>query len=131
MIKGIGIDLVDIGRIQKIINKWGKHFLEKIYTTKEIEYCLSKSPSSQHFAARFAAKEAVVKMLGNTSKISWQDIEVVKANNGSPKLLLYGYARIIAEKKGINNIHITLSHEKRMAVAQVIGEGELNDCIKT
>jgi len=124
MIKGIGIDLVDIERIDNIINKWSHKFLKKVFSNKEIEYCQNKSASSQHFAARFAAKEAVIKMLGNTSRISWQDIEVIKADNGRPELLLFGQARIIAKEKGINNIHITLSHEKKMAVAQVIGEGD-------
>jgi len=124
MIKGLGIDLVDIERIENIINKWGHQFLKKVFTTKEIEYCQSKSASYQHFAVRFAAKEAVVKMLGKTEGISWQDIEVIKADNGRPGLLLLSQARIIAEKRGINNIQITLSHEKKMAVAQVIGEGD-------
>lgn len=124
MIKGLGIDLVNIKRIEKIIDKWGSKFLLKVFTPAEIEYCQSKTLSDQHFAARFAAKEAAVKMLGCVEGIAWQDIEVVKNNNGRPELVFTGQAKVSAEKFGIKNIHITISHEKKMAVAQVIGEGD-------
>ena len=124
MIKGLGIDLVNIKRIEKIINKWGSRFLKRGFTPAEIEYCQSKTQCYQHFAARFAAKEAAVKMLGFTTGIAWQDIEVVKKDNGQPQLIFRGQAEKIAEEIGIRNIHITISHEKKMAVVQVIGEGD-------
>ncbi|MFP4016384.1 MAG: holo-ACP synthase [Halanaerobiales bacterium] len=124
MIKGLGVDLVEIRRIEGIIKKSGDRFLEKIFTPDEIEYCQNKGASYQHFAARFAAKEAVVKMLGDSSGISWQDIEVFNQNNGAPEIRLTGQAGITAEKYGINSIHISISHEKKMAVAMVIGEGD-------
>ncbi|MFP4662538.1 MAG: holo-ACP synthase [Halanaerobiales bacterium] len=124
MIKGVGVDLVEISRIEGIIKKSGGRFLSKIFTADEIEYCQAKASYAQHFAVRFAAKEAVIKMLGDTRGISWQEIEVCNQENGTPQVKLTGQAGITAENYGINNIHISLSHEKKMAVAMVIGEGE-------
>lgn len=124
MIIGLGIDLVNIKRIERIINRWDQEFLQKVFTSAEIEYCHSKSNPYQYYAARFAAKEAAVKMLGKVEGISWQDIEVVKDENGKPELVFYGQAEVVADNLGIKSLHITISHEKEMAVAQVIGEGD-------
>lgn len=124
MIKGLGIDLVEIERIKNIVDKWGEHFLNKIFTSAEIEYCQGKSASYQHFAARFAAKEAAVKMLGKTRGVGWKDIEVKRNVSGRPYLLLKNKAKLIADQMGIDKLHITISHERKMTVAQVIGEGD-------
>lgn len=124
MIKGLGIDLVDIKRIEEIINKRGLAFLKKVFTPQEIEYCESKAARYQHYAARFAAKEAVVKMLAEVEGVGWKEIEVLKGDDGKPELSLSGQARIVADKLGIKRIHMSISHEKELAVVQVIGEGD-------
>ena len=123
MIKGIGIDIVQVKRIENILNKWGDKLLNRIYTDQEKKYCQKKDEKYIHLAARFAAKEALVKMLGTGMKqIKWSDIEIINDERGKPKIKLYGNADKEAEKQNINNIHISISHEKEYAVAQVIGE---------
>lgn len=124
MIKGLGIDLVEIARIEKILIKWGNHFLKKVFTTAEIDYCQGKEHPFPHFAARFAAKEAVFKMLSTRNTgISWQDIEIKNTIEGIPQVNLRGKALEICEQKEIKNIYISISHERNYAVVQVIGEG--------
>jgi holo-[acyl-carrier protein] synthase len=92
MVLGIGIDIIEIDRIKKSVDKYGDLFLNKIFTETEINYSLSKKNKYQHLAARFAAKEAIYKALSSdTSYIySWQDIEIYNEPNGLPKVLLYG-----------------------------------------
>ncbi|MFW6022430.1 MAG: holo-ACP synthase [Halanaerobiaceae bacterium] len=125
MIKGLGIDIVKVSRIKKIIDKWGINFLKKVFTPDEIEYCESKARKQEYYAARFAAKEAAVKMLGIGEGISWQDIEVRKMKSGKPELVLKGKALQTADDIGIKYIHISLSHEREMAIAEIIGEGDI------
>jgi holo-[acyl-carrier protein] synthase len=92
MVLGIGIDIIEIKRIKKSIDRFGDRFLKKIYTTIELEYCLKKKNKYQHFAARFAAKEAIYKALSNdTNEVySWQDVEIYNEVNGLPKVKFYG-----------------------------------------
>jgi holo-[acyl-carrier protein] synthase len=92
MVLGIGIDIIEIDRIKKSIDRFGDKFLKKIYTTIELEYCLRKKNKYQHLAARFAAKEAIYKALSNdTSEVySWQDVEIYNEVNGLPKVKFYG-----------------------------------------
>lgn len=124
MIKGTGIDLVSVKRIERVIRRWGLKFILKVFTPAEIEYCESKEARYQHYAARFAAKEAAVKMLGKTAGIGWKDIEVSHDGDGKPVLILHGQARLLAEELGIKMVHIAISHERDMVVVQVIGEGD-------
>ena len=134
MIKGLGVDLVDISRMEKIIARWGDKFLKKIFTQRECTYCDKNSRSARHYAARFAAKEALLKMLGTGLRagINWTEMEVIRDDLGKPRVMLQGRAGEIARARGINNIHISLSHEQQYAVAQVIGEGGPdNDCTDT
>ena len=84
MIKGTGIDLVSVKRIERTIQRWGLKFILKVFTPGEIEYCEGKEARYQHYAARFAAKEAAVKMLGKTTGIGWKDIEVSHDRDGRP-----------------------------------------------
>lgn len=124
MVKGIGVDLVNVKRIDRIYNKWGSRFLHKVFTLNEIIYSQGKSNISQHLAGRFAAKEAVLKMLGTGLRgVSWQDIEVIIDDYGKPEVVLSGNAERMAKKLGITRIYISLSHEEEYAIAQVIGEG--------
>ncbi len=124
MITGLGIDIIKIKRIGDLIDRWGDKFIKRIFTTGEIVYCQKKSPSLQHYSARFSAKEAVFKMLGTGWRdMRWKDIEVINDNLGKPEIKLSGRAREIADEKGIEKIHLSLTHEDEYAVAQVIGEG--------
>lgn len=92
MVLGIGIDIIEIERIKRSIDRFGDRFLKKIYTAIELEYCLKKKNKYQHFAARFAAKEAIYKALSNdTNEVySWQDVEIFNEVNGLPKVKFYG-----------------------------------------
>ena len=114
-----GTDIIEIYRIKESIDNIGKKFLDKVFTTNEIEYCESKKNQKyQHYAARFAAKEAVFKAISNQLEnkydISWKDIEVINDENGRPSVTISG---INIEK--IENIDISLSHCKEYAIANV------------
>lgn len=112
MVLGIGIDIIEIERIKKSIDNFGDTFLDKIYTKTELDYCLPKANKYQHFAARFAAKEAIAKALSYSGEngFSWKDIEIYNERNGMPKVKLFNKMdRILGEDK---QIHITMSHSE-------------------
>jgi holo-[acyl-carrier protein] synthase len=119
MFEGLGIDLVEVGRIKKAHNRWGERFLHRIYTPKEIEYCKRKVFPEQSLAARFAAKEAVFKAMGTglSGGISWTQVEIVNDPKGKPEVRVNPkLARLIENKK----ILISISHTKEFAIAQAI-----------
>lgn len=125
MIIGTGIDIVQNNRIEELINKYGDRFLKKIYTAKEIEYCQSKNNFVASFAARFAAKEAVLKALGTGMRNnSWHEIEILNDELGKPEVLLNNKTARRAEKIKVRSIFISISHEKKYSIAQIIMEGE-------
>ena len=112
-----GTDIIEIDRIQKSIEKFGERFLNAVYTEKEIEYCESKKGQKyQHYAARFAAKEAVFKAISNNINAleEWKSIEILTEENGRPKVNLK------IEVENLENIDISLSHCKQYAVANVV-----------
>ncbi len=123
MIKGTGIDIIEIDRISKALQN--NHFTNRIFTKPEQDYCNSrKKQSAASYAARFAAKEAVVKAFGTGMRGgSWKDIEILPNKDGMPHVKLYGYFAYMATKRKIYNIYISLSHAKNHAVAQAILEG--------
>jgi holo-[acyl-carrier protein] synthase len=123
MIKGIGVDLVEISRVQKLIEQ-DQGFVERIFTDKEIGYCESKYFKAQHFAARFTAKEAFFKALGTGFRdgMSWQDVEVENDPLGKPQLRLTAGALQKFKKKKLRKILLSLSHTRDMAVALVVIE---------
>ncbi|MDD3869026.1 MAG: holo-ACP synthase [Candidatus Cloacimonetes bacterium] len=123
MIIGIGCDIIEVQRIQKAIEN-NPRFCDKLFTAAEIEYCSRKANSYQSYAVRFAAKEAVMKALGTgwSETVTWLDIEIIVSKKGLPSVVLSGEAKEIAEKLLINNIHLSLSHEKNYAIAFVIME---------
>ncbi|MFO7447432.1 MAG: holo-ACP synthase [Ignavibacteriaceae bacterium] len=112
MIFGIGIDIIEIDRVKDSVEKYGDHFLNKIYTPAELEYCLNKTNKYQHLAARFAAKEAVYKALstGLNSDVGWHDIEIYNAPNGMPLVKIYGKLEKILD--GEKNLKISMSHSR-------------------
>jgi len=124
MIYGIGIDLIEIDRMQRAITRTGARLIERLYTDVEQAYCCAQHPPYACYAARFAAKEAFLKALGTglRQQMSWRDMEVWRDDLGKPSLRLYGYLheRCIAEE--IRHIHLSLSHSATCAIAQVILE---------
>src|ERR1700691_3526248 len=103
MIVGSGIDLVEIGRIQQSMDRYGQRFLDRIFTGAEQEYCLRKRKSAESFAARFAAKEAGAKALGTgiSHGVSWLEIEVVREPSGKPTIRFHGRSAAIAAPLGV------------------------------
>ena len=124
MIIGTGIDIVKNSRIQNLIEKYGERFLKKIYTEAEIEYCQQKTNSAPSFAARFAAKEAVLKAIGTGMRSSsWQDIEVLNDELGKPEVKLFAKTESRADELGVSSIFLSISHEKEYSIAQIVMEG--------
>ncbi len=123
-ILGHGIDIVETARIRRLVEEHGQHFLDRCFTTGEQQYC-SANPKRyyEHLAGRFAAKEAVLKVLGTgwRGKIAWTDIEVLKENSGQPKIALCGECHRIATELGIARWHISISHIETHATASAIG----------
>lgn len=119
---GIGLDLVEVSRIRDLLQRHGERFKARTYTAGEIAYCDRCADPAMHYAARFAAKEAAAKALGTgfAEGVSWQDIEVLRADNGSPSLALHGGALDLAKTKGITQMLVSLTHVKEMAAAQVV-----------
>ncbi|MCF6159052.1 MAG: holo-[acyl-carrier-protein] synthase [wastewater metagenome] len=117
----IGIDIIEIKRIEKLFSSH-ESFLKKIYTEKEIEYCKPKKNKYQHFAVRFAAKEAVFKALGTgwIGTMKWTDIELLNDELGKPYVHLYGSVKELADKKNIHTIPVSVSHCQEYAIAQVL-----------
>ena len=113
-----GVDIIEIDRIARTLERYGDRFLHRIYTPGELEYC-RRRPSK--LASRFAAKEATMKALGTGVRgVGWKDIEVVRAPSGAPSIALYGRARSRAERLGILEISISMSDSRDHAVAFVV-----------
>lgn len=126
MIFGTGIDTIEVPRIARTIEQYGDQFLNRIFTKLEITYCSSRKMSAEHFAARFAAKEAFAKAIGTGIRqgFIWNEVEVRKEFSGKPVLAVNGSmiektARIVGEKY---QVHVSLSHTKTIAEAMVIIE---------
>lgn len=126
MIIGCGIDLVDIERIKKLIKKWNERFLKKIYTDGEISYCEKKNKNKyQSYAGFYAAKEACLKALGTGLRnIKWKEIEVKNDPLGKPLPYLSERILKVTENRKIYHIHLSISHTKELAIAQVIIESK-------
>lgn len=124
MILGSGIDLVEISRIERSVDRFGDRFLGRVYTPGEKAYCLSKRNSAESLAARFAAKEAGAKALGTgiSNGVNWLEIEVVREPGGRPGLILHGRARQIADRMGVRRASLSLTHTADLAVAHVVLE---------
>lgn len=121
MIRGIGVDVVELDRFQRTLDKWGNVFLNKIFTDKELSYSQSKKYQTQHFAARFAVKEAVAKALakGWSGGFRWKDVEVENDASGKPDIRLYGQ---IKERLKNKNVFISISHAENVVIAIAVLE---------
>jgi len=119
-----GTDIIEIYRIKESIERNGEIFLKKIYTDKEIEYCESHNAAKyQHYAARFAAKEAVSKFLGTgfIGDFDWKEIEILNDSLGKPEVNLTGKALTLFNKLGYKEIAVSISHCKEYATSMVVG----------
>ncbi len=119
---GIGTDIVECLRIAQMIERHGELFIDRVYTAVEIEYCRSRKQATQHFAGRWAAKEAILKAMGTGWRrgISWRDIEVRNNEGGKPTVALRGGAREVVEHLGVGDILVTISHCRSHATAFAI-----------
>jgi holo-[acyl-carrier protein] synthase len=122
---GIGVDLVDVDRIQHSLDRFGERFTQRVFTAGEIAYCQSMKFPARHFAARFAAKEAVSKAFGTGigKAMGWRDIDVHKKESGEPFLVLHRGADTLAKDRAVRSAWITLSHTDQHAVAMIVIEG--------
>ena len=115
-----GVDIIEISRISKMVERWGKRFLDRIYTESELRICRGKP---ERLASRFAGKEAVMKALGTGARgISWREIEIASESSGKPVVQLYGKARAKAESLGLKELAISLSDSRDYSVAFVVGD---------
>lgn len=124
MIRGIGIDSIELERIERVYSDWGRRFLEKIYTQAERDYFATWTDPVPRIAGRFAVKEACMKALGTgwSRGVRWRDIEVTRHPSGKPVVQLHGEARRIFSSLDATEIHCTITHSRRDALAVVIFE---------
>ncbi|MCH9016136.1 MAG: holo-ACP synthase [Chloroflexi bacterium] len=117
-----GVDIIEIPRIQQVLDRYGQRFLKRVFTPDEIAYCRGRAPN---LAGRFAAKEATMKALGTGVRgVNWKDIEVVRAESGAPSVKLHGRAEQRAERLHVGEISLSISHSREYAVAFVVAQRE-------
>lgn len=129
MIVSIGIDIIEVARIREVLVRTPR-FAERVFTVAERLYCDGRGAvAAQHYAARFAAKEAALKAFqtGWRGGISWQDVEIAALDSGAPYLILHGPVKELFEKSGATAAHLSMSHTSEHAIAQVILEKVMSD----
>ena len=121
-ILGLGTDIVECLRIGRMIEQHGELFLRRVYTDREIRYCQARKHAIEHFAGRWAAKEAILKALGTgwARGIGWTDLEVRNVAEGGPKVYICGVAKEVAIARGIGDILLTISHCRAYATATAL-----------
>ncbi len=129
---GHGIDIIECDRIKHIWDRHGERFLRRVFTEGEIAYCLARKNPLPHLAGRFAAKEAVLKVLGTgwRGAICWTDVEVTNVTSGRPSVVLTGHSARIARSLGIQTVHISITHTGRYGAASAIGVGTADTVTK-
>jgi holo-[acyl-carrier protein] synthase len=122
---GIGIDVVEVERIGSSMAEFGERFATRIFTERERAYCNAQKRPEIHYAARFAAKEAIAKAFGTGigKELGWLDMEIVRKESGEPALLLSGAGQAFAEARGIAEVKISLSHAHHYAAANAVALG--------
>jgi holo-[acyl-carrier protein] synthase len=127
VITGIGVDLVEIPRMEKILKRWGLRFLERVFTPEEIRYCREKAAPAIHYAARFAAKEASLKSLGIGlgMGLNLTDIGVTRTDKSPPRLFFSERGVLMLREGGICRTHLSLTHTQRYAMAMVVMEKQV------
>ena len=120
-----GVDIIEISRVGDVLSRYGDRFLRRVFTEAESAYCRGRPPN---LAGRFAAKEAAMKALGTgTRGVAWRDIEVVRASSGAPSIQLHGRAEARAQRLGVQELSLSISHSRDYAVAFVVARCELPD----
>jgi|SRR6516165_11473466 holo-[acyl-carrier protein] synthase len=126
MIVGIGVDITEVDRIRRSIERFGLRFVERIFTREEIRYCESKANKNERYAARFAAKEAAMKAIGTgwSRGVTWLDVEVRRVPGHRPTIAFHGRAAEFLAQLGAAHAHLSLTHTDQFALAQVILESD-------
>ena len=126
MIAGIGVDIVDVARVQALLDRYGERFLRRVYTEAETSYAMGGENRAERLAGRFAVKEAMMKALGTgkSQGILWRDVETLRARSGKPEVHLHGQAVRLAKSRGGGVVHVSITHDGGKAVAFVILEKE-------
>jgi holo-[acyl-carrier protein] synthase len=115
-----GVDIIEISRVRRVLERYGQRFLDRVYTPGEIAYCRGRA---HNLAARFAAKEATMKALGTGVRgVGWKDIEVVRQESGAPFIELHGRGKGRAQRLGVVQIALSISHSREYAVAFVVAQ---------
>jgi holo-[acyl-carrier protein] synthase len=130
MIDGLGIDIEEVARFAVLLQRWGRSFTEKIFSAGEIAYCEAKHSPQQHFAARFAAKEAFAKALGTgwRGQFAWKDVEIVNDEQGKPALRFHDtLSRHMSDRR----VEVSLSHTKQYVAAVVLIHHETAESVTT
>jgi holo-[acyl-carrier protein] synthase len=124
MIVGTGIDIAEVDRIRASMERFGRRFLERVFTSDEIRYCESKANKAERYAGRFAAKEAAMKAIGTgwSRGVRWQDVEVKRSPGGRPTIVFHGKAEEYFRKLKAARAHLSITHTGGQAMAQVILE---------
>lgn len=125
-IVGIGIDVIEVERIDQAVGEFGDRFLERIFTPDERAYCGGQKRPAIHYAARWAAKEAVSKAFGTGigADLAWNEIEIARRPSGEPELVLHGRAKEFAAEIGVREVKISLTHAKHYAAANAVVLGQ-------
>jgi holo-[acyl-carrier protein] synthase len=126
MIVGTGIDIAEVDRIAASIARFGRRFLQRVFTAEEIRYCESKANKAERYAGRFAAKEAAMKAIGTgwSRGVTWQDVEVSRSRGGRPTISFHNKAAEFFRGLGAARAHLSITHTRDSAMAQVILESE-------
>lgn len=120
---GVGVDVVEVSRVRRAVQRWGRAFLARVYTPEELARASGRQAPAR-LAARFAAKEAVMKALGcGWDRVGFREIEITSDPSGRPRARLYGRAASVAEQRGVAAVHVSLSHGREYAAAVAVAEG--------
>lgn len=121
MIVGTGVDIIEVWRVKKALDKWGDRFLKRVFTERELEYANTKKFSHETLAARFACKESVLKAFGDTRiGARLKNIEVLNDTKGKPEVVLHGEVKEFADRNCLDNIIVSMSHTNTYAVSNAI-----------
>lgn len=121
-VKGLGVDLVEVGRMRRVVERWSDRFLQRVFTPEELDYCLRRRDPIPHLAVRFAAKEASLKALGTgfSMGVRWRELEVRRKPGQPPTLMLSGRSQAIGRAKGASHMLLSLTHDGDYAFAQAL-----------
>lgn len=125
MVIGIGVDIIEIERLERALESHGSRLRDRLFTPREISYCIKAGREGERFATRFAAKEAARKALGavrDLPALAWHEVEIISSADGAPKLEFHGRALEVTASAGITHTHVSLSHSRDQAIAFVLLE---------